>query len=163
MSTKSNVVCNVQIIISNTMGTSGILPITVNLTISGMNETSFLGLFLWDLDVIIANITNSPSSSVTSSFIEMVSTINSRNIYISDDKMNGRMVKRTNDFGALINVAITPTDTDHEQDITDAMNDTASFISDINSELKVLSYGNFTVISMSQIQRISGKLINGEV
>ena len=69
----------------------------------------------------------------------------------------------TNDIGALINVVTTPTDTDHEQDITDAMNDTASFISDINSELKVLSYGNFTVISMSQIQRISGKLINGEV
>ena len=156
-------VCNVQIIISNTIDTSEILPITVNLTISGMTETSFLGLFLWDLDVIIANITNSPSSSVTSSFIEMVSTISSRNIYISDDKMNGRMEKRSNDFGALINVAITPLDTDHEQDITDAMNDTASFISDINSELKVLSYGNVTVISMSQIQRISGKLINGEV
>ena len=82
-------VCNVQIIISNTIDTSEILPITVNLTISGMNETSFLGTFLWDLDVMIANITNSPSSSVTSSFIEMVSTITSRNIYISDDKMNG--------------------------------------------------------------------------
>ena len=77
--------------------------------------------------------------------------------------MNGRMVKRTNDFGALINVAITPTDTDHEQDVTDAMNDTASFISDINSVLELLSYGNFTVISMSQIQRISGKLTHGEV
>ena len=69
----------------------------------------------------------------------------------------------TNDIGALINVVTTPTDTDHEQDVMDAKNDTASFISDINSELKVLSYGNFTVISMSQIQRISGKLINGEV
>ena len=148
------------------MGTSGILPITVNLTISGMNETSrmnIISLLLWDLDVMIANITNSPSSSVTSSFIEMVSTINSRNIYISDDKMNGGTENRSYDIGALINVVITPTDTDHEQDITDAMNDTASFISDINSELKVLSYGNFTVISMSQIQRISGKLINGEV
>ena len=128
-----------------------------------MNETSFLGTFLWDLDVMIANITNSPSSSVTSAFIEIVSTITSRNIYISDDKMNGGMEKRSNDIGALINVVITPTDTDHEQDVTDTMNDTASFISDINSELKVLSYGNFTVISMSQIQRISGKLINGEV
>ena len=156
-------VCNVQIIISNTIDTSEILPITVNLTISGMNETSLFGLFLWDLDVIIANITNSPSSSVTSSFIEMVSTINSRNIYISDDKMNGGTENRSYDIGALINVVITPTDTDHEQDVTDAMNDTASFISDINSKLKVLSYGNFTVISMSQIQRISGKLINGEV
>ena len=159
-------VCNVQIIISNTIGTSGILPITVNLTISGMNETSrmnIISLFLLDLDVMIANITNSPSSSVTSAFIEMVSTITSRNIYTSHDKMNGGMEKRSNDIGALINVVITPTDTDHEQDVTDAMNDTASFISDINSELKVLSYGNFTVISMSQIQRISGKLIHGEV
>ena len=128
-----------------------------------MNETSFLGLFLWDLDVIIENITNSPSSSVTSSFIEMVSTINSRNIYISDDKMNGGMEKRSDDIGALINVVITPTDTRHEQDVTEAMNDTVSFVSDINSELKVLSYGNFTVISMSQIERISGKLIHGEV
>ena len=145
------------------MGTSGILPITVNLTISGMNETSFLGTFLWDLDVMIANITNSPSSSVTSSFIEMVSTINSRNIYISDDKMNGRMEKRSNDFGALINVAIIPTDTDHEQDITDAMNDTASFMSDINSGLQALSSSNITVINVSQIQRIEGKLIDGEV
>ena len=156
-------VCNVQIIISDTIGTSEILPITVNLTISGMNETSFLGTFLWDLDVIIVNITNSPSSSVTSAFIEMVSTITSRNIYTSHDKMNGGMKKRSDDIGALINVVITPTDTSHEQDVTEAMNDTASFISDINSELKVLSYGNFTVISMSQIQRVSGKLIHGEV
>ena len=156
-------VCNVQIIISNTIGTSEILPITVNLTISGMNETYFLGLFLWDLDVMIANVTNSPSSSVTSAFIEMVSTITSRNIYISNDTMNVGMEKRSNDIGALINVVITPTDTDHEQDVTDTMNDTASFISDINSELKLLSYGNFTVISMSQIQRISGKLIHGKV
>ena len=156
-------VCNVQIIISNIIGTSEILPITVNLTISGMNETSFFGPFLWDLNVMIANITNSPSSSVKSAFIEMVSTITSRNIYISDDEMNGGMEKRSNDIAALINVVITPTDTDHEQDVTDAMNDTASFIFDINSELKVLSYGNFTVISMNQIQRISGKLIRGEV
>ena len=163
MSIKINVLCNVQITISNTILTSEILPITVNFTISGMNETSFLGTFLWDLDVMIVNITNSPSSSVTSAFIEMVATITPRNIYISDDEMNGEIEKRSNDIGALINVVITPTDTNHEQDITDAMNDTASFISDINSKLKVLSYGNFTVISMSQIQRISGKLINGEV
>ena len=122
-----------------------------------MNETSFLGPFLWDLDVMIANITNSPSSSVSSAFIEMVSTITSRNIYTSDDKMNGGMEKRSNDIGALINVVITPTDTDHKQDVMDTMNDTSSFISDINLELKLLSYGNFTVISMSQIQRISGK------
>ena len=155
-------VCNVQITISNTLGTSEILPITVNLTISGMNEThrmNIIGLFLLDLDVMIANITNSPSSSVTSSFIEMVSTINSRNIYISDDKMNGGMEKRSNDIGALINVVITPTDTDHEQDVMDAINDTASFISDINSGLQALSSGNITVINVSQIQRIGGKLI----
>ena len=127
-----------------------------------MNETSFLDVNS-DLDDILANITNSPPSSVTSAFIEMVSTITSRNIYLSDGTGNGGREKRSNDNGALINVVITPADTDHEKDVMDAMNDTASFISDINSELKVLSYGNFTVISMSQIQRISGKLINGEV
>ena len=156
-------VCNVQITISNTIGTSEILPITVNLTISGMNETSFLGPFLWNLGVMIANITNSPSSSVTSAFIEMVSTITSRNIYISEDKINGGIEKRSNDIGALINVVITPNDTDHEQDVTDAMNDTASFMSDINSGLQALSSSNITVINVSQIQRIAGKFIDGEI
>ena len=125
-----------------------------------MNETSFLDLNS-DLDGILANITNSPPSSVTSAFIEMVSTITSRNIYLSDGTRNGGREKRSNDNGALINVVITPTDTDHEKDIMDAMNDTTSFISDINSGLQALSSSNITVINVSQIQRIAGKLIDG--
>ena len=147
---------------STSIGTSEILLIAVNLTISGMNETSFLDVNS-DLDDILANITNSPPSSVTSAFIEMVSTITSRNIYLSDGTGNGGREKRSNDNGALINVVITPTDTDHEKDVMDAMNDTASFISDINSGLQALSSGNITVINVSQIQRIEGKLIDGEV
>ena len=127
-----------------------------------MNETSFHDLNS-ALDDILANITNSPPYSVTSAFIELVSTITSRNIYPSDGTRTEGREKRSNDNSALINVVIAPTDTNHEEDVMYAMNDTASFISDINSELKLLSYGNFTVISMSQIQRISGKLIHGEV
>ena len=123
-----------------------------------MNETSFLDLNS-EFDEIVANITNSPTSSVTSSFIEMVSTITSRNIYLSDGTRNGGREKRSNDNGALINVVITPTDTDHEKDIMDAMNESASFISDINSGLQALSSGNITVINVSEIQRIAGKLI----
>ena len=123
-----------------------------------MNETTFLDLNS-ELDDIVANITNSPPSSVTSTFIEMVSTITSRDIYLSDGTRNGGREKRSNDNGALINVVITPTDTDHEQDVMDAINDTASFISDINSGLQALSSGNITVINVSQIQRIGGKLI----
>ena len=121
-----------------------------------MNETSFLDLNS-ALDDILANITNSPPYSVTSAFIEMVSTITSRNIYLSDGTGNGGREKRSNDNGALINVVITPADTDHEKDVMDAMNDTASFISDINSGLQGLSSGNITVINVSQIQRIAGK------
>ena len=123
-----------------------------------MNETTFLDLNS-ELDDIVANITNSPPSSVTSTFIEMVSTITSRDIYLSDGTRNGGREKRSNDNGALINVVIAPTDTDHEQDVMDAINDTASFISDINSGLQALSSGNITVINVSQIQRIGGKLI----
>ena len=123
-----------------------------------MNETTFLDLNS-ELDDIVANITNSPPSSVTSTFIEMVSTITSRDIYLSDGTRNGGREKRSNDNGALINVVITPTDTDHEQDVMDAINDTASFISDINSGLQALSSGNISVINVSQIQRIGGKLI----
>ena len=127
-----------------------------------MNETSFLDVNS-DLDDILADITNSPPSSVTSAFIEMVSTITSRNIYLSDGTGNGGREKRSNDNGALINVVITPADTDHEKDVMDAMNDTASFISDINSGLQGLSSGNITVINVSQIQRIAGKLIDDEM
>ena len=127
-----------------------------------MNETTFLDLNS-ELDDIVANITNSPPSSVTSTFIKMVSTITSRDIYLSDGTRNGGREKRSNDNGALINVVITPTDTDHEQDVMDAINDTASFISDINSGLQALSSGNITVINVSQIQRIEGKLIDGEM
>ena len=123
-----------------------------------MNETTFLDLNS-ELDDIVANITNSPPSSVTSTFIEMVSTITSRDIYLSDGTRNGGREKRSNDNGALINVVITPTDTDHEEDVMDAINDTASFISDTNSGLQALSSGNITVINVSQIQRIGGKLI----
>ena len=123
-----------------------------------MNETTFLDLNS-ELDDIVANITNSPPSSVTSTFIEMVSTITSRDIYLSDGTRNGGREKRSNDNGALINVVITPTDTDHEQDVMGAINDTASFISDTNSGLQALSSGNITVINVSQIQRIGGKLI----
>ena len=123
-----------------------------------MNETTFLDLNS-ELDDIVANITNSPPSSVTSTFIEMVSTITSRDLYLSDGTRNGGREKRSNDDGALINVVITPTDTDHEQDVMDAINDTASFISDINSGLQALSSGNITVINVSPIQRIGGKLI----
>ena len=129
---------------------------------SGMNETYFLDLNS-DLDDILADVTNSPPSSVTSTFIEMVSTISSRNIYLSDGTRNGGREKRSNDNGALINVVITPTDTDHEKDIMDAMNDTDSFISDVNSGLQALSLSNITVIDVSQIQRIAGKLIDGEM
>ena len=50
-----------------------------------------------------------------------------------------------------------------KQDVMDAINDTASFISDINSGLQALSSGNITVISVSQIQRIAGKLIDDEM
>ena len=123
-----------------------------------MNETIFLDLNS-ELDDIVANITNSPPSSVTSTFIEMVSTITSRDLYLSDGTRNGGREKRSNDNGALINVVITPTDTDHEQDVMDAINDTASFISDTNSGLQALSSGNITVINVSPIQRIGGKLI----
>ena len=123
-----------------------------------MNETIFLDLNS-ELDDIVANITNSPPSSVTSTFIEMVSTITSRDLYLSDGTRNGGREKRSNDNGALINVVITPTDTDHEQDVVDAINDTASFISDTNSGLQALSSGSITVINVSPIQRIGGKLI----
>ena len=127
-----------------------------------MNETSFLDLNS-ALDDILANITNSPPYSVTSAFIELVSTITSRNIYLSDGTRTEGREKRSNDNSALINVVIAPTDTNHEEDVMYAMNDTASFISDINSGLQALSSGNITVISVSQIQRIAGKLIDDEM
>ena len=115
---------------------------------SGINGTSFLEMKS-DLEQIVADITNSSVSSVTSEFIEMVSIVSSRGH--GDERR-----KRSNENGALINISITPTDKANEKKVLDIINDTSTFYSNMNARLQNLSISTVNVISISQIQRLAG-------
>ena len=115
---------------------------------SGINGTSFLEMKS-DLEQIVADITNSSVSSVTSEFIEMVSIVSSRGH--GDERR-----KRSNENGALINISITPTDKANEKKVLDILNDTSTFYSNMNARLQNLSISTVNVISISQIQRLAG-------
>ena len=130
--------------------------ISTNLTISGIDETSF-ATDKSVLENIIADITNSSASSVEATFIEMLESITNRNALSYHDWSNVRP-GRSNDNRALINVAVKPRDTPHETYTILKMNTSISFREEINLGLQNQSIES-SVISVSQITRIPGELI----
>ena len=106
--------------------------IAVNLTISGINETTFETDLKSDLEKIIADITNSSESSVNAIFL----------------KISGN--------NALINVTVTPRDSPHEKIVISEMHDTISFLKQLNIGL---AGTKMVVITVGKITPYPGTLI----
>ena len=104
--------------------------IAANLTISGINETTFETDLKSALEQVIADITT--SSSVSTTFLKMVS----------------------ND--ALINVAVKPNDIPHEAHVISKMHDTTTFLKDLNIGL---ADPKRVVITVGKITPYPGTLI----
>ena len=114
-----------------------VAPISVNLTLNGVNETTFADMKAI-LEQAIADANNVSLSSVNAEFVGMASTISTRS---SDDR-------------AVINVIITPSDTNQETEALENMvNNTESFLSEINADL---ASHNVDVLSISEVERIPG-------
>ena len=141
----------------NFLGTPAVMVISTNLTISGMDETSF-ATDKSILENIIADITNSSASSVEATFIEMLESITNRDAISYHDWSNVRS-GRSNENRALINVVVKPRDTPHETYAILKMNTSISFREEINLGLQDQSIeSNPIVVSVSQITRIPGEL-----
>ena len=132
--------------------------ISANLTISGMNETTFTA----DKSVfegVIADITNSSASSVEATFLEMITSVTTRDA-ILDGKTYPVRIGRSNQIRALINVVVKPRDTPHEEFALSKMNTAIAFREEINLGLQnQQTESTPSVISVSEIGRIAGKLI----
>ena len=118
-------------------GAPAVAPISVNLTLNGVNETTFDDM-KDILEQTIADANNVPFSSVNAEFVGMAPFSSTRS---SDDH-------------AVINVIITPADTDEETEVLENMVDkTESFLSEIKADLAA---HNVDVLSMSEVERIPG-------
>ena len=134
-------------------------PLTViaaNLTISGINETTFEDVKSV-LQNIIAQITNSSEPSVNTTFLEMVSSSTTRNTVVRSDLSNLRLA-RSNVNHALINVAVKPRDSPHETYVISKMHDPTTFLGELNLKLG-LQGQKMVVITVSQITPFPGTLI----
>ena len=126
---------------------SKLLAISVNLTLQGMNETTFIDLKPI-LKQAIADANNVPLSSVDAAFIETTKAVS------SDEDPSNRTL---NDIRAVIKVTIKPMNIEQETNVLDNLNEnTEPFLSKIKP---VLAAHNVNVLSMSKVERISGKLV----
>ena len=126
---------------------SKLLAISVNLTLQGMNETTFIDLKTI-LKQAIADANNVPLSSVDAAFIEMTKAVS------SDEDPSNRTL---NDIRAVIKVTIKPMNIEEETNVLDNLNEnTEPFLSKIKP---VLAAHNVNVLSMSKVERISRKLV----
>ena len=130
--------------------------ISANLTVSGINETTFAA----DKSVferVIADITNSSASTVETTFLEMLSSITTRDVIRSGEISYARL-GRTNGNRALINVALKPRDTPHETFALSKMSTSINFREEINSGLQgQQTESSPSVTSVSEITRIAGE------
>ena len=130
--------------------------ISANLTVSGINETTFAA----DKSVfenVIADITNSSTSTVEATFFKMVSSIATRDA-IRRGQISHVRLGRSNGNRALINVAVLPRDTPHETFALSKMGTSITFREEINSGLQgQLTESNPSVTSVSEITRIAGE------
>ena len=134
-----------------------VLAISANLTMIGINETTFMA----DksiIETIIADITNSSVSSVEATLIEMLSSITTRDALLYDELSNVRLTRSDGDR-ALINVAVAPRDIPHEAYAVTKMNTTITFREEINLGLQNQpTKSNSSVTTVSQITRVPGEL-----
>ena len=130
--------------------------IAVNLTISGINETTFEDVKSV-LQNIIAQITDSSEPSVNITFLEMVSSSTTRNTVVRSDLSNLRLA-RSNVNHALINVAVKPRDSPHETYVISKMHDPTTFLGELNLKLG-LQGQKMVVITVGQITPFPGTLI----
>ena len=130
--------------------------ISVNLTVSGINETTFAA----DKSVfesVIADITNSSASTVEAKFLEMLSSITTRDV-ISRGEISHARLGRTNGNRALINLAVQPRDTPHEAFALSKMSTSITFREEVNSGLQGHhTESNPSVTSVSEIARMAGE------
>ena len=131
--------------------------ISANLTVTGINETTFAA----DNSVfegVVADITNSSVSSVEVTFLEMVTSITTRDAIPYGVISNVRL-RRSNGNAALINVAVMPRDTPHEIFALSKMNNPITFREEMNLGLQgQQTESNPSVTSVSEITRIAGEL-----
>ena len=134
-----------------------VLAISANLTMIGINETTFMA----DksiIETIIADITNSSVSSVEATLIVMLSSITTRDALLYDELSNVRLTRSDGDR-ALINVAVAPRDIPHEAYAVTKMNTTITFREEINLGLQNQpTKSNSSVTTVSQITRVPGEL-----
>ena len=134
-----------------------VLAISANLTMIGINETTFMA----DksiIETIIADITNSSVSSVEATLIVMLSSITTRDALLYDELANVRLTRSDGDR-ALINVAVAPRDIPHEAYAVTKMNTTITFREEINLGLQNQpTKSNSSVTTVSQITRVPGEL-----
>ena len=107
---------------------------------------------------VIAAITNSSESTVEATFLEMVSSITTRDV-IRRGKTSLVRLGRSNENRALINVAVKPRDSPHETFALSKMNNAITFREEINSGLQgQQTESNSNVTSISEIARIAGDI-----
>ena len=123
---------------------------------SGINETTFVAEKS-AFENVIAAITNSSESTVEATFLEMVSSITTRDV-IRRGKTSLVRLGRSNGNRALINVAVKPRDSPHETFALSKMNNAITFREEINSGLQgQQTESNSNVTSISEIARIAGE------
>merc|ERR1719400_1117375 len=119
---------------TNKTGAAAVAPIFFNLTLNGVDETSFSDI-KDILEKTIAAANNVPLSSVNANFVGMT-------LYTST---------RSSDGFAVIKVIISPTDPDNLTEVLGKINNTEVFLSEINTELAA---HKVDVLSMSEVERM---------
>ena len=148
-------------------------PISVTLTMRGVNKTTF-SADKAVLEMIIADITNSSSadcavieylSSMTQwgDFVPYLSIICQR-LPLNSSELSNDEVTSSAGSCALINVVVRPRDAPHEEYALLKMNDKTAFRYEINERLiNQITEGNLSVISVGPVERIPGEPIHIKV
>ena len=108
------------------------LPISINLTISGVDEAYFDDVLKDVLEQTVADVNNIPVTACECYYVGSVST-------------------RSIDNTAVINVTITPENSDQETAVLEKVGHSNDFVSAVNAELEAY---DATVDSVSDIERI---------
>ena len=126
-----------------------------NLTMQGIDDASFK-IIKSTLEEVIANATNSFTSSVEAAFIGVLPSSKKRDLSMYDVLTN--LYTRSNDDIAMIKVYFIHINIDEEIRLLGKVNDTDTFVSKINLELQEIDEfpKNGSVLSISEIERIIG-------
>ena len=145
-------------------------PISVTLTMRGVNKTTF-SADKAVLEMIIADITNSSSadcavleylSSITQwgDFLPYLS-ITCKRLPLNSSELRNDEVTSSAGSCALINAVVRPRDAPHEEYALLKMNDKTAFRYEINERLiNQITEGNLSVISVGPVERIPGEPIH---